>query len=185
VEKVYDQVLDLVVQKTKALKLGDVSDPGVQMGSVIDEKQMQKVLDYIKLGRREGRLVTGGEKLVGDGFLIQPTIFADVSPKAKIAREEIFGPVLSVLKAPDFDGALQMANDSEYGLTGAYFGKANLKRAAEEFYVGNLYLNRKCTGAMVGAHPFGGFDMSGTNAKAGGRDYLRLFLEAKVVAEKI
>jgi len=185
VEKIHDRVLDLVVQKTRALKLGDVSDPSVQVGAVIDEKQMEKVLAYIKLGRHEGRLVAGGQKPAGDAYLIEPTIFADVSPKAKIAREEIIGPVLSVLKAADFDAALQMANDSEYGLTGAYYGKANLKRAEEEFYVGNLYLNRKCTGAMVGAHPFGGFDMSGTNAKAGGRDYLRLFLEAKVVAEKI
>ena len=185
VEKVYDQVLDLVVQKTKALKLGDVSDPGVQMGAVIDEKQMEKVLGYIKLGSKEGRLVAGGRKLAGDGYLIEPTVFAEVNPTGRLATEEIFGPVLSVLKAADFEDALRLANDSEYGLTGAYYGKANLKRAAAEFYVGNLYLNRKCTGALVGAHPFGGFDMSGTNAKAGGRDYLRLFLEAKVVAEKI
>jgi 1-pyrroline-5-carboxylate dehydrogenase len=145
---------------------------------------MEKVLEYIKRGRREGRLVAGGHRVPGEGYLLEPTIFADVPPQAKIAREEIFGPVLSVIKAADFEAALEMANDSEYGLTGAYYGKANLKRAAEEFYVGNLYLNRKCTGAMVGVHPFGGFDMSGTNAKAGGRDYLRLFLEAKVVAEK-
>ena len=185
VEKVHDRVLDLVAQKAKALKLGDVSDPTVQMGAVIDEKQMEKVLGYIKLGRREGRLVAGGQKVAGDAYLLEPTVFADVWPKGHVAREEIFGPVLSVFKVPDFDAAVQLANDSEYGLTGAYYGKANLSRAAAEFYVGNLYLNRKCTGALVGAHPFGGFDMSGTNAKAGGRDYLRLFLEAKVVSEKI
>jgi 1-pyrroline-5-carboxylate dehydrogenase len=185
VEKVHDRVLDLVVEKTKALKLGDVSDPSVQMGAVVDEKQMEKVLGYVKLGRREGRLVAGGKKLAGDAYLIEPTIFADVWPKGHLAKEEIFGPVLSVFKAANFDAALQLANDSEFGLTGAYYGKANLKRAAQEFYVGNLYLNRKCTGALVGGHPFGGFDMSGTNAKAGGRDYLRLFLEAKVVTEKI
>ena len=185
VEKVHDRVLDLVAEKTRALKLGDVSDPAVQMGAVIDEKQMEKVLNYIKLGRREGRLVTGGQRLPGEAYLIEPTIFADVWPKGHLAREEIFGPVLSVLKAADFDAALQLANDSEYGLTGSYYGKANLRRAAEEFYAGNLYLNRKCTGALVGGHPFGGFDMSGTNAKAGGRDYLRLFLEAKVVSEKV
>ncbi|HVR87309.1 MAG TPA: L-glutamate gamma-semialdehyde dehydrogenase [Planctomycetota bacterium] len=182
---VHDRVLDLVVQKTKALKLGDVSDPEVQMGAVIDEKQMEKVLEYIKIGGREARLVLGGQKLPGEGYLVEPTIFADVPPQSRIAREEIFGPVLSVMKAADFEAALQMANDSEYGLTGAYYGKSHLTRASEEFYVGNLYLNRKCTGAMVGVHPFGGFDMSGTNAKAGGRDYLRLFLEAKVVAERI
>lgn len=185
VSKVYDRVLDLIVQKTQALKVGDVSDPDVQVGAVIDEKQMDKVLGYIKLGGKEGRLVAGGGKLAGDGYYIAPTVFADVSPKAKIAREEIFGPVLSVMKAADFDEALRLANDSEYGLTGSYYGKANIERAKAEFYVGNLYINRKSTGALVGGHPFGGFDMSGTNAKAGGRDYLRLFLEAKVVSEKI
>jgi 1-pyrroline-5-carboxylate dehydrogenase len=146
---------------------------------------MDKVLDYIKIGGKEGRLVAGGGKLAGEGHFISPTVFADVSPQAKIAREEIFGPVLSVLKAADFDEALRFANDSEYGLTGSYYGKANIDRAKAEFYVGNLYINRKSTGALVGGHPFGGFDMSGTNAKAGGRDYLRLFLEAKVVSEKI
>ena len=185
VEKVHDRVLDLVVQKTQALKLGDVSDPTVQMGAVIDEKQMEKILGYVKLGRREGRLVTGGSRREGESYLLEPTIFADVWPKGHLAREEIFGPVLSVFKVPNVDAALQLANDSEYGLTGGFYGTANLRRAAAEFYVGNLYLNRKCTGALVGGHPFGGFDMSGTNAKAGGRDYLRLFLEGKVVTEKL
>jgi 1-pyrroline-5-carboxylate dehydrogenase len=185
VAKIHDKVLDLIVQKTQALKVADVSDPEAQVGAVIDEQQMDKVLDYIKIGGKEGRLVAGGGKLAGEGHFISPTVFADVSPQAKIAREEIFGPVLSVLKAADFDEALRFANDSEYGLTGSYYGKANIDRAKAEFYVGNLYINRKSTGALVGGHPFGGFDMSGTNAKAGGRDYLRLFLEAKVVSEKI
>jgi 1-pyrroline-5-carboxylate dehydrogenase len=185
VEKVYDRVLDLVVAKTKALKVGDVRDPDSQMGAVIDENQLTKVLSYVSTGKREGRLVAGGRQLPGEGYFVEPTIFADVLPKAKIAREEIFGPVLSVLKARDFDDAIRIANDSEYGLTGAFYGKERIDRAREEFYAGNLYINRKCTGALVGGHPFGGFDMSGTNAKAGGRDYLRLFLEAKVVSEKI
>ncbi len=185
VEKVYDRVLDLVATKTKALKVGDVRDPDTQMGAVIDENQLKKVLTYIATGKREGRLVAGGGRREGDGYFVEPTVFADVLPTAKIAREEIFGPVLAILKARDYDDAIRIANDSEYGLTGAFYGKARIDRAKEEFYAGNLYINRKCTGALVGGHPFGGFDMSGTNAKAGGRDYLRLFLEAKVVSEKI
>jgi 1-pyrroline-5-carboxylate dehydrogenase len=185
VEKVYDRVLDLVVAGTKALKVGDVRKPETQMGAVIDENQLAKVMGYISTGKREGRLVAGGKRLAGEGFFVEPTVFADVSPKAKLAREEIFGPVLSVLKAKDYDDAIRIANDSEYGLTGAFYGKARIDRAKEEFYAGNLYVNRKCTGALVGGHPFGGFDMSGTNAKAGGRDYLRLFLEAKVVSERV
>jgi 1-pyrroline-5-carboxylate dehydrogenase len=185
VEKVHDRVLDLVVAKTKALRVGDVRDPDMQVGAVIDENQLTKVLSYIHTGKREGRLVAGGQRLPGDGYYVEPTVFADVLPKAKIAREEIFGPVLAVLKARDYEDAIRIANDSEYGLTGAFYGKARIERAKEEIYAGNLYINRKCTGALVGGHPFGGFDMSGTNAKAGGRDYLRLFLEAKVVSEKI
>ncbi|HVE41686.1 MAG TPA: L-glutamate gamma-semialdehyde dehydrogenase [Planctomycetota bacterium] len=185
VEKVYDRVLDLVTAKTKALKVGDVRDPDTQMGAVIDENQLKKVLGYIATGKREGRLVAGGGPRQGDGYFVEPTVFADVLPQARIAREEIFGPVLAILKARDYDDAIRIANDSEYGLTGAFYGKARIDRAKEEFYAGNLYINRKCTGALVGVHPFGGFDMSGTNAKAGGRDYLRLFLEAKVVSEKI
>ncbi|MBI3858325.1 MAG: L-glutamate gamma-semialdehyde dehydrogenase [Planctomycetes bacterium] len=185
VETVYDRVLELVVAKTRALKVGDVRDPDTQMGAVIDENQLAKVLSYIAAGKREGRLVAGGRRRAGEGYFVEPTVFADVPAKAKIAREEIFGPVLAVLKARDYDDAIRMANDSEYGLTGAFYGRARLDRARQEFHAGNLYLNRKCTGALVGGHPFGGFDMSGTNAKAGGRDYLRLFLEAKVVSEKI
>ena len=114
-------------------------------------------------------------------------MIADVPPKARISQEEIFGPVLAVIKAQDFDQALEIANNTEYGLTGAVYAKdrRKLDRAAEEFHVGNLYLNRKCTGAMVGAHPFGGFNMSGTDSKAGGRDYLLLFTQAKAIAEKV
>jgi 1-pyrroline-5-carboxylate dehydrogenase len=185
VEQVHDKLLDLLVAKTKALKVGDVRDPETQMGALIDESQFTKVMGYIMAGKREGRLVAGGRKLAGDGYFIEPTIFADVSPKAKLAREEIFGPVLAVLKARDYEEAIRLANDSEYGLTGAFYGQSRIERAKSEFYAGNLYINRKCTGALVGGHPFGGFDMSGTNAKAGGHDYLRLFLEAKVVSEKL
>ncbi len=185
VEAVYDQVLDLVKRKTEALRVGDVRDPAAQVGAVVDDRQLSKVLSYIRVGRREGRLIAGGKRIPGEGYFVQPTVIADVAPSARIAREEIFGPVLAVIRAKDYDDAIRIANDSEYGLTGAFYGKARIERAREEFHAGNLYINRKCTGALVGVHPFGGFDMSGTNAKAGGRDYLRLFLEAKVVSERL
>jgi 1-pyrroline-5-carboxylate dehydrogenase len=185
VDKVYDRVLDLVKRKTEALRVGDARDPQTQMAAVVDDRQLDKVLGYVRTGKREGRLLTGGKRLAGEGYFVQPTVFADVSPKARIAREEIFGPVLAVLRAKDYDDAIRIANDSEYGLTGAFYGAARVDRAKEEIRAGNLYINRKCTGALVGGHPFGGFDMSGTNSKAGGPDYLRLFLEAKLVSEKI
>jgi 1-pyrroline-5-carboxylate dehydrogenase len=131
--------------------------------------------------------VAGGKRAPGDGYFIEPTVIADVDRKARIFQEEIFGPVLAVTKAKDFDEALSMANDSEFGLTGAVYSQnpKKIERAEEEFHVGNLYMNRKCTGAMVGAHPFGGFNMSGTDSKSGGQDYLLLFLQAKTVSEKI
>ena len=136
--------------------------------------------------REGGRVVAGGK--VGDaaGFFVEPTVIADVAPGATIAQEEIFGPVLAVIRADDFDQALTIANNTEFGLTGAVYTKnaAHRKKAEREFFVGNLYFNRKCTGALVGAHPFGGFNMSGTDSKAGGRDYLLLFLQAKSIAEK-
>src|SRR6185503_7337201 len=131
--------------------------------------------------------VAGGNIRPEDGFFVEPTVIGDVDPKATIAQEEIFGPVLAVIKAKDFDDALRIANDTQFGLTGAVFtdNEQKLERAREEFFVGNLYLNRKCTGALVGVHPFGGFNMSGTDSKAGGRDYLLLFLQAKVASERV
>jgi 1-pyrroline-5-carboxylate dehydrogenase len=157
------------------------------MGPVISESARKSILQYIETGKREGRLVAGGGPVPGDGYFIAPTVIADVEPTARIFQEEIFGPVLAVSKARDFDHALQLANDSEYGLTGAVFSldDEHLGRAKEQFHVGNLYFNRKCTGAMVGAHPFGGFNMSGTDSKAGGPDYLLLFLQAKSIARKV
>jgi 1-pyrroline-5-carboxylate dehydrogenase len=139
------------------------------------------------VGKGEGRLLTGGDGQDGDGYFVRPTIIADVEPNAKIFQEEIFGPVLAVSKARNFAQALEMANDSQYGLTGAVYSNnpEHIRQARESFFVGNLYVNRKCTGAMVGAHPFGGFNLSGTDSKAGGPDYLLLFLQAKSIAEKI
>ena len=147
----------------------------------------RNILGYIEAGRSEGRLVAGGGPGAGDGYFIRPTVIADVGPDARIFREEIFGPVLAVTRARDFDHALELANDTEYGLTGAVFtnDRAKIQRARERFFVGNLYFNRKCTGAMVGAHPFGGFNMSGTDSKAGGPDYLLQFVQGKAIAEKI
>ena len=185
VDQVYDKVLEKVVEKTKALTMGDVTQPTTYMGPVVDENAMKKILEYIEIGKQEGRLLTGG-KHQGPGYFIEPTIFADVAPEARISLEEIFGPVLAFIKAKDFDDALNIANNTEYGLTGSLFSndEQRQQRASEEFHVGNLYFNRKCTGAMVGGHPFGGFNMSGTDSKAGGPDYLLLFTQAKSISKK-
>lgn len=186
VEPVYDELLDRVVERTGALTVGNPEQRSTFMGAVIDDKSRGKIQQYIEIGKQEGRLVFGGEPPAGDGYFVPPTIIADVAPDARLAQEEIFGPVLAFIKAKDYDEALEIANNTEYGLTGGVFSqdKARLARARADFHVGNLYFNRKITGAMVGAHPFGGFNMSGTDSKAGGRDYLLLFLQAKSIAEK-
>jgi 1-pyrroline-5-carboxylate dehydrogenase len=186
-EAIYDQILPLIIEKTKRLKIGDPSFADAQIGPVVNEKAMRKIKEYIDKGSKEGRLVAGGTVESKEGFYIEPTVIADVDPRATIAQEEIFGPVLAVIKAKDFDDALRIANDTEFGLTGAVFteNEEKLECAREEFFVGNLYLNRKCTGALVGVHPFGGFNMSGTDSKAGGRDYLGLFLQAKSISRRV
>ncbi len=185
VGQVYDQVLQKVIDKTKQLSVGDVTKLETYMGPVVDENAMQKITGYIEIGKHEGRLVAGGGHH-GPGYFIEPTVFADVDPHARIAQEEIFGPVLAVIKANDFDDALHIANDTEYGLTGSLYSRdqQRIERAKEEYHVGNLYFNRKSTGALVGVHPFGGFNMSGTDSKAGGRDYLLLFTQAKAISAK-
>ncbi|MGB2635047.1 MAG: L-glutamate gamma-semialdehyde dehydrogenase [Candidatus Acidiferrum sp.] len=186
-EKVYDTFLNKLVERTKKIKVGPSDDPNNYMGPVINEPAMKGILDYIEIGKKEGRVVAGGGRAAGDGYFIEPTIVADVDPKARLAQEEVFGPVLAVIKAKNFDHAMEIANNTEFGLTGALYSKnpEKIRKAEEDFHVGNLYLNRKCTGAMVGAHPFGGFNMSGTDSKTGGKDYLLLFLQAKAVAEKV
>jgi 1-pyrroline-5-carboxylate dehydrogenase len=186
-EKVYDKFLAKLVERTRQIATGPSENPNNYMGPVVSKGAMEGILKYIEVGKREGRLMTGGGRAPGDGYFVQPTIIADVPPKARIAQEEIFGPVLAVIKAKDFDQALEIANGTEFGLTGAVYSKSkkNLEKARAEFYVGNLYLNRKCTGAMVGAHPFGGFNMSGTDSKTGGREYVMLFLQGKSIAEKV
>jgi 1-pyrroline-5-carboxylate dehydrogenase len=187
-EKVYDAFLEKLKARVEKIKVGPPTDPENSMGPVINASSKKSILNYIEKGLKEGgRLLTGGGEVAGPGHYLQPTVIADVAPKATIAQEEIFGPVLAVIKAKNFDDALEIANNTEFGLTGAVYTKnrQKLERAAEEFHVGNLYLNRKCTGALVGGHPFGGFNMSGTDSKAGGRDYLLLFTQAKTVAEKV
>jgi 1-pyrroline-5-carboxylate dehydrogenase len=186
-EKVYETFVQKLVERAKKVTVGPAEDPANYMGPVVSEGALKGILNYIEIGRKEGKVVLGGGRAPGDGYFVQPTIIADVNPQARIAQEEIFGPVLAVIKATDFDEALQIANNTEFGLTGAVYSKnkSKLEKAEETFHVGNLYLNRKCTGAMVGAHPFGGFNMSGTDSKTGGRDYLLHFLQAKSIAEKV
>jgi 1-pyrroline-5-carboxylate dehydrogenase len=186
-QKIYDNFVQKLVERTKKINVGPSEDPNNYMGPVVSKSAMTTILGYIDVGKKEGKLVHGGDRAPGDGYFVQPTIIADVDPKARISQEEIFGPVLAVIKARDFDHALEIANNTEFGLTGGVYSrnKEKLEKAQEVFHVGNLYLNRKCTGAMVGAHPFGGFNMSGTDSKTGGKDYLLLFLQAKTVAEKV
>lgn len=188
VDEVYDTLVDKVLEQARqTLTIGDPEQRETYIGPVVSERQYRKVLDYIAIGRDEGRLVYGGQPLEREGYFIEPTIFVDVPPDARIAQEEIFGPVLSVIRADDWTHAIKIANDTEYGLTGAYYSTdaERIDYAKREFHVGNLYVNRKCTGALVGVHPFGGFRMSGTNSKAGGPNYLLLFTQAKSIGHKV
>jgi 1-pyrroline-5-carboxylate dehydrogenase len=188
-ERIYDKFLERLKARVEKITVGDPAEnPG--MGPVINEGSMKDILNYIEIGQKEGgRLLTGGgrDTNAGEGYFIQPTVIADVKPKARIEQEEIFGPVLAVIKSRNFEHALEIANDTEFGLTGAVYSSSpdKIERAIREFHVGNLYINRKCTGAIVGAHPFGGFNMSGTDSKAGGPDYLFLFTQAKSIGIKV
>ncbi|MEX2535751.1 MAG: L-glutamate gamma-semialdehyde dehydrogenase [Trueperaceae bacterium] len=187
VDEVYDEMVERVVAGTKQLSVGPAEE-NFDVTAVINERQYRKILDYIEKGGSEGRLVAGGGKAegAGNGWYIEPTVFADVPPEATIACEEIFGPVVSIVRARDFDHALSIANSLDYALTAGVCSRsrARLERARRELEAGNIYFNRKITGALVGVQPFGGFKMSGDNAKAGGPDYLRLFMLAKTVTER-
>jgi len=184
-ERIYDKFLDALKARVEKITVGDPAE-NPNMGAVINEGSMKSILEYIEYGKKDGRLITGGGRAPGEGYFLQPTVIADIQPKSKLEQEEIFGPVLAVIKSKNYDHALEIANDTEFGLTGAVYTKSKekIERAKREFHVGNLYINRKCTGAMVGAHPFGGFNMSGTDSKAGGPDYLYLFTQGKSIAEK-
>jgi 1-pyrroline-5-carboxylate dehydrogenase len=185
VESVYDEVVGRVLDRAGRIKVGDPVDPEVAMGPVIDGAAEEKILDYIQVGRGEGKLLLGGGRRPGDGHFIEPTIFGAVSLNARIAQEEIFGPVLTVIKARDFKQGIAIANDTEYGLTGSYISRdpQRIAYAKDRIHVGNLYVNRRSTGAYMGVHPFGGFNMSGTDSKAGGPDYLLFFVQGQSVAE--
>jgi len=183
----YDQFIEKLVDRSRKISMGPVTDPDNFMGAVINQASLEKTMSYIDIGKSEGRLVLGGEAGPDSGYFVHPTIFVDIDSKARLAQEEVFAPVLAVTKANDFEHALEIANDTVFGLTGAVYSQNpdKINRAKQIYHAGNLYLNRKCTGALVGGHPFGGFNMSGTDSKAGGRDYLLLFLQAKTIAEKI
>ncbi|HVO41820.1 MAG TPA: L-glutamate gamma-semialdehyde dehydrogenase, partial [Aggregatilineales bacterium] len=190
VDEVYDAVAGKVVERAKKLKVS-APDLGAEIdqGPVADKNAMRDIMDYIEVGTQEGKLLLGGKAISTPegGYFIEPTVFGDVPPEARIAQEEIFGPVLAMIRAKDYDDALRIGNGTEFGLTGAVYSRdrARLEKARREYHVGNLYFNRKCTGALVGAHPFGGFNMSGTDSKAGGPDYLLLFTQAKSIAERL
>jgi 1-pyrroline-5-carboxylate dehydrogenase len=186
-KKIYVDFNKKLKAEVEKLQIGNPAE-NFQCGPVVNGKSEKSILGYIETAKKEGgKLLTGGSKVKGlPGYYIQPTVFTDVKPEATISLQEIFGPVLAVIKSNDFDHALKIANNTEFGLTGAVYSKnrKKLDKAKVEFHVGNLYLNRKCTGALVDVHPFGGFNMSGTDSKAGSRDYLMLFLQGKSIAEK-
>jgi len=185
--KVHDALVQKVVERAKRLVVGNPTGPeNFNMGAVIDKPAYEKILGYVETGKKEGKMALGEGKVPVGGYFIPPTIFTDIKPDARLAQEEVFGPVLAVIKGRNFDELLDIANGTEYGLTGAIYSndRAELERARHEFHVGNLYFNRKCTGALVDVQPFGGFNMSGTDSKAGGRDYLLLFMQGKSICER-
>jgi len=184
---VYDTFVAKLLERVAKLTVGDPT-ANHNLGPVINQAALESILKYIEIGKQEGKLLAGGKApAIEGGYFVEPTVFGEIAPDAKLSQEEIFGPVLALIKVASFDEGLAVANNTEYGLTGSIYStdRAKLDRARNEFHVGNLYFNRKCTGAMVGAHPFGGFNMSGTDSKAGGPDYLLLFTQAKSVAEKL
>ncbi len=187
VQSVYDQLLPKVLERVREIRVGDPVDPRVTMGPVVDSAAEEKILDYIEIGKQEGELLLGGRRRDGEGYYIEPTVFSGVSPEARIAQEEIFGPVLAVMPARDFEDGIRIANSTEYGLTGSYFSRdpQRIAVAKERIHVGNLYINRRSTGALMGVHPFGGFNMSGTDTKAGGPDYLLFFMQGQSIAERL
>lgn len=186
-KKVYDEVVEKLVKQTKELTVGPVKEHKNYMGPISSAAQEEKIREYIDIGKGESKLVTGGNKLDKPGYFLEPTIFINADRKSRIAQEEIFGPVLTVIKADDFDEALEIANDSDYGLTGGFFtnNREKIEKGKKVFFAGNLYINRKITGALVDVQPFGGYNMSGTCSKAGGRDYLTLFMQGKSITERL
>jgi 1-pyrroline-5-carboxylate dehydrogenase len=186
-ERIYDEFVEKLAERTKRISVGPTENPANYMGPVVNKAAYDRINDYIRIGAKEGRIACGGEASDEEGYFIQPTVIADIAPTARIAQEEIFGPVVAVIKSKDFDDALKIFNGTAYGLTGGVFTKNpdKIASARRECYVGNFYVNRKITGALVGVQPFGGYNMSGTCAKAGGSDYLLLFLQAKSISQRV
>jgi RHH-type proline utilization regulon transcriptional repressor/proline dehydrogenase/delta 1-pyrroline-5-carboxylate dehydrogenase len=184
-EENYDRVMERLIPAAASLRIGNPEQPGIMVGPVIDEPAYRRILEYIETGKEEATLAYQAKEVPPHGYFIPPTIFTDVKPHMRIAREEIFGPVLSVLKVRDLDAALEVANGTDYALTGGFFSRSpdNIERVKARLEAGNVYINRSCTGAIVGRHPFGGFKMSGSGTKAGGEDYLLQFLVPRVVTE--
>lgn len=186
-ESIYDELVEKILAKTKELKVGPARECGVDVACVIDENSLKKVMKYVEIGKTEGKLLAGGFRVNEDGYFVAPTIFGDIDRNARLAQEEVFGPFLALIKCKDFKDGIEVANGTLYGLTGAFISKnrQKIEIAKRDLHCGNLYINRKCTGALVGAEPFGGFNMSGTDSKAGGTDYLLLFLQAKTIGENL
>jgi RHH-type proline utilization regulon transcriptional repressor/proline dehydrogenase/delta 1-pyrroline-5-carboxylate dehydrogenase len=186
-ERIHDAFLDRLMEATRSIRIAPAEDPGSFVGPVIDEEARRRILDYIHKGKQEARLAYAADlgDLANEGYYVGPHIFAEVAPNAVIAQEEIFGPVLAVIKARDLTHALEIANGTPYALTGGLYSRspANIDRVRREFRVGNLYINRKITGALVDRQPFGGFKLSGIGSKAGGPDYLLQFLFPRTVTE--
>ena len=195
-EEIYDIFLEKLADSAKGIRIGPAEELDNFMGPLISAEALRKVERYVEIGKNEGKLVLGGEKIKTevsssegcvDGYFFSPTIFADVPPKSRIAQEEIFGPVLSVIKVKNMSEAIAVANGTQYALTGGIYSRnrTNIERAKREFRVGNLYINRKITGAIVSRQPFGGFKMSGVGSKAGGPDYLIQFMVPRTVTENL
>ena len=182
---IYNSFLDRLKEAVLSLRVGNPEEPGTQVGPVIDRRAQAKIQEYIEIGKKEARLLVEGI-VAGPGWYIGPTVFADVAPTHRVAQEEIFGPILAVMKAASFQEALTLAHSTAYALTGGVYSRspANLELARQRFDVGNLYLNRPITGALVGRQPFGGHRLSGIGAKAGGEEYLTQFVVTRVVSEQ-
>lgn len=186
VDSVYDQIIERVVERAKGLRVA-AAETNPDLGPVCNLAQDTKVREYLGIGRSEGKLLVGGKRLDGGGFFFEPTVFGDVAPQARLAQEEVFGPVVAAIRVKNFEEGLAVVNNTVYGLTGAVYtrDRARIELARRESHVGNLYFNRKCTGALAGVQPFGGFNLSGTDTKTGGPDYLLQFLQMKSVAERL
>lgn len=180
----YDEFRERLVEATRSLEIGPADDPAFLINPVVDAEAKQKIERYIELGKKEGTLLIQREA-PAQGTFVGPTIFEDIQPTDRLAQEEIFGPVLALMKASDFTEALQIANGTRFALTGGLYSRSplNIQQAYANFDVGNLYINRGCTGALVYRQPFGGFKMSGTGTKAGGPDYLQNFMVPRAVSE--